>query len=272
MYTFRGQKNIKGGIFMPRNARKDLNTSFFHVITQGINKEYIFESTEYKNKYFRLLKKSSINYNVKIVAYCIMSNHAHLLIYADNSTELSNFMKEVNENYARYYNYKQGRVGYVFRNRFLSEPIYSERYLRNCMVYIHNNPVKAKIVKKCEDYMFSSYQDYIKRKNFVNDNLIKLVFNTIELNMEEYRKMHLKEFYFLDYKNTTIDNIKEIAEEYKKQYKKNPCENMEELIYYIKQNINTSNRKIAKSLGIDRNKVDRILSSNNSKRKNERNN
>lgn len=130
---------------MPRIGRKKLQTTFFHIIVQGINKEYIFYNEEYIKEYKKLLLDNLNKYNVKIIAYCIMNNHTHILLYTENIEEMSKYMKSINTSYAKYYNRNENRVGIVFRNRYESEPIYEKRYLLNCIGYIHNNPVKAGI-------------------------------------------------------------------------------------------------------------------------------
>lgn len=141
-----------------------MKSSFFHVIIQGHKKEYIFRKERYIYQYVKLIRKYIKETNLTIIAYCIMQNHVHFLIQVkDNIEELSKFFHKLNTMYARYYNYmEEGRVGHVYRDRFLSEPITSHRYLVQCIKYIHFNPVKAKIVKRCEDYKFSSYRFFKK--------------------------------------------------------------------------------------------------------------
>ena len=78
-------------------------------MVQGINKEYIFNQEIYIKKYLKFLKENQKQTNLKIIAYCIMTNHAHLLIKAENIQELSKFMQKVNSSYARYYNYMEKR-------------------------------------------------------------------------------------------------------------------------------------------------------------------
>ena len=157
-------------IAISRVARKINRASFFYVIVQGIDKENIFKEERNKNQYLKLMKKLCEKYNIKIVAYCIMDNHAHFLVNIDEIKSLSKAMHTINCLYARYYNYtKDGRRGYVFKDRFVSEPITSKRYFINCIKYIHMNPVKARIVKKCEEYKFSSYN--IFKQKVLNSQL-----------------------------------------------------------------------------------------------------
>lgn len=73
---------------MPRIARKDLNTPFLHVMVQGVNKEYIFNKSEYIERYLKIIKKNNEKYKVTILAYCIMNNHAHFLMHAENIEKL----------------------------------------------------------------------------------------------------------------------------------------------------------------------------------------
>ena len=151
---------------MSRIARQYKYASFFHVIVQGIGKEEIFKKKRYINEYLNLIKRYVNELNLDIVAYCIMTNHAHLLIRTGKIEKISKLMQKVNSIYARYYNYMEnGRVGYVFRDRFVSEPIDSKTYLINCIKYIHMNPVKARIVSRCSQYKFSSYNMYVKYLN-----------------------------------------------------------------------------------------------------------
>ena len=136
---------------MPRIPRSYIETSFFHVITQGINKSYIFEQAIDIKYYISIMYKLKDEHNIKIKAYCIMNNHAHMLLEADIK-ELSKYMQRLNTKYAIYYNKKYNRVGYVFRDRFKSEGIFSEQQLYSCINYIYNNPVKAKICNHPMEY------------------------------------------------------------------------------------------------------------------------
>lgn len=250
---------------MPRRARKDLSASFFHVIAQGLNKEFIFTDDEYKRKYLKLLECEKVNYELEIIAYAIMNNHVHMIIYSEKNNELSKFMKKVNELYARFYNYKKNRVGYVFRDRFLSEPITNESYLLRCISYIHNNPVKAGLVDCCENYKFSSYNDYINKSGFINDDIIKLVFCSKKLDYDYYKDMHNKNYYLLEYEQKVDENIKEIITEFQDRYMMEwkqilkQIEILEEIAPEIKDRMIISDNQLAKYLRVSRYRLKQIL-------------
>ena len=161
---------------MPRIARKDLETSFFHVMIQGVNREYIFDKMEYIEKYISLLNRYKDEFSITILAYCIMNNHAHIVIYTEDIAKMSKYMHKVNGLYAQYYNKKEERVGIVFRNRFESEPICNERYLIQCIKYVHMNPVNANIVQNPAQYQYSTYNDYISNTGVAKSQILMEIF------------------------------------------------------------------------------------------------
>ena len=194
---------------MPRISRNNIISQYIHVITQGIKKEYIFKKDEYKQEYMKLLNKIVEEFeSTKILAYCIMDNHAHLLIYTNEIEELSKIMSRVNTAYGIFYNKHTNRVGYVFKNRYYTQQILDEKHLFNTLVYIHKNPVKANMVEKEDDYTYSSYNSYVKNK--VNKEVVKLLFNTDD---------YMDQFYYI-HKNFLPENIIDIKEEQEKSEQK----------------------------------------------------
>ena len=135
---------------MPRIPRMYLDTEYFHVITQGLNKSYIFDSPIDIKYYIKNMYELKDKYDINIIAYCVMNNHAHILIRSRAIENLSKYMHDLNTRYGCYYNKKYKRVGYVFRDRYKAEGIYTESHLYSCIKYIYNNPVKAGICNKPE--------------------------------------------------------------------------------------------------------------------------
>ncbi len=202
---------------MPRIARKSLDTSFFHIMVQGINKEYIFAEKCEMEKYLNLLEKNYEECNIEIIAYCIMNNHAHLLVYTEQKMELTKFMSKVNTSYAIYYNKKHNRCGYVFRNRYNVEPIFTEKHLLSCIKYIHYNPVEAKICKNEGDYQYSSYNDYISKTRFVNEQVLKTCFENIGCDYISAIVNNYNCNNFIENLENICTNPEEIIREFKKQ-------------------------------------------------------
>jgi len=89
-----------------------------------------------------------------------MDNHVHLIIEVNSRINISKIMHAVNLSYSVKFRKKYGWTGYVWQGRFKSNVIEGERYIVECIDYIHNNPVRAKIVENIESYLWSSYRFY----------------------------------------------------------------------------------------------------------------
>ena len=220
VYIIRGYGGgiyIKKGVFMPRIARINSQSNFHHIMVQGINKEYIFKDEFHIENYLNIIIKKLIDSNINILAYCIMNNHTHFLIYSEKNDYLSKFMQKVNTSYSQFYNHYNKRVGYVFRDRYLSQDILSQNQLYNCLKYIHNNPVKANIVKKMSEYKYSSYKEFFGKKQIITKEGIKLLLGSSNDYMELFNFIHttFNENDFIDIKEK---EIQEFSSEFKKKY------------------------------------------------------
>lgn len=257
---------------MPRLSRNSINSKYIHVITQGIKKEYIFQEEKYKQEYIELLNRITQEYtSVKILAYCIMDNHAHFLIYTDEIESLSKVMSKLNTSYGIFYNKTKDRVGYVFRNRYYTQEIADKKHLLNTLVYIHKNPVKANMVKDERDYLYSSYCNYIDGK--VDEEIINMIFNTSN---------YLDQFFYI-HKNFSEENILEIKEEqetaqqkmkkivkrfcdkyqYDLQYIKKDNYLLMLLIKEIKSNCDISNKAICEYIIVGKNRISKLFKEDN---------
>lgn len=250
---------------MPRMARKNLETGFFHVMAQGIKKEKIFYKNEYKEKYIHLIKFFMEKQKIDIVSYCIMDNHVHMIIYTENIHELTIFMRKLNTTYAINYNKEENRVGYVFRNRFECKEIYNQDYLTKCIKYIHMNPVKAKIVELEKDYKYSSYNDYINKKGIITEKLIQKIFNSKYNYLKEFLKIEYDEELFkeLEREKLTEEELKKQIDNFIKKEEITLKELKEDkrLIkkLYNSMEVKPTKMKLAEYIGISRVKLSKIL-------------
>ncbi len=156
---------------MPRRPRRMSNSGYMHVIVRGVGKQILFEDSMDFKHFLKRLELYSLETEVKICAYCLMENHVHLLVHS-KSESLALFMKKIGVSYSGYYNKKYDRVGHLFQDRYLSEPVETENYLMTVFRYILRNPQKAGICNAA-DYKWSSYGLYENPPKFMDLVLIK---------------------------------------------------------------------------------------------------
>ncbi len=194
---------------MARTSRNNMgNSSFFHVMVQGINKEYIFNTEKNKKKYLEEIYKN--NKDVEIIAYCIMNNHTHILVQTEKMQNIEDWMRKSNTSYALYYNKIKERVGYVFRDRYKLQPIKNEKHLYLCADYIHNNPVKAKICKNKKDYEFSSYSEIYNGNQIALHDRISQMITECWIKNGKVDDEKIEEFEFLEETNISKEKLCEV--------------------------------------------------------------
>ena len=162
---------------MPRLPRQKSESGIYHIMLRGINQQVIFEDNEDYIKFVEILQKYKAVSGYKVFAYCLMSNHIHMLVKVEQE-DLDLLMKRIEGSYVYWYNWKYYRRGHLFQDRFKSEPVEDDSYFLTVLRYIHQNPLKAGIVKKIDDYQFSSYNDYMNEINDVVD--IDFVFSLMD--------------------------------------------------------------------------------------------
>jgi len=109
--------------------------------------------------YLSLLKHYKSRFQVKILAYCLMPNHSHLLTEITKVNTLHKFMHGLNLAYSQHYKSRYPWQGHLWQDRYKSYLIEKEKYLLTCMEYIEANPVKAKLVLNAEDYVWCSARE-----------------------------------------------------------------------------------------------------------------
>ncbi|MCW9014219.1 MAG: transposase [Gammaproteobacteria bacterium] len=142
---------------MPRRARMYLAGLPYHIVQRGNNREACFIEVENYLYYLELLREVSARYGMSLHAYCLMTNHIHLLVTPGTNTTISNTMKVVGSRYAQYINKKYNRTGTLWEGRHKSSLVQSDKYFLICSRYIELNPVAAGMVKSPEEYKWSSY-------------------------------------------------------------------------------------------------------------------
>lgn len=146
---------------MPRRFTKFVKGSYYHIYNRGAQKQKIFYESETYLYFLRLLKKYSSEFQITVVAYCLMPNHFHLLVRVDGEKNLSTCMAQLLNAYVKAFNKKYQRSGPLFAERFKSILVEKNNYLIHLCRYIHLNPLKASIVNDLKNWPFSNYLEFV---------------------------------------------------------------------------------------------------------------
>ncbi len=142
---------------MPRTPRLKSASDIYHVMIRGINQVQLFYDDEDKSAFLDRLERYKKECEFSLYAWCLMGNHAHLLVKTDLDT-LSVAMKKLQLSYSSYYDRKYDRTGYLFQDRFKSKPVDGDAYFLATLRYIHRNPLEA----GGEVSEWTSYDEYTK--------------------------------------------------------------------------------------------------------------
>lgn len=149
---------------MARKPRIEFDGAFYHVITRGNQKQKIFKDVSDCQKYLQILTIYKNRYHCRLYAYILMSNHVHLLIETKD-TPLSKILQGINQSYTLYFNRRYRMVGHLFQGRYKAILCDQDAYLLALLKYIHQNPLRAKIVETLKDYPWSSHHAYAGKNN-----------------------------------------------------------------------------------------------------------
>jgi len=144
---------------MARKARVDPESGWHHVMNRGAARQQIFHYARDGIRFEQLLAEGSEMHGVEVHAYCLMSNHFHLLVRCPTGG-LSDFMHRVGSLYTRHINVRMARDGPIFRGRFRSLLIDTADYLDRAGRYIHRNPIDIRPVVDLDRYRWSSFRCY----------------------------------------------------------------------------------------------------------------
>lgn len=150
----------------------------YHITTRGNRRNDIFRAEEDFEIYLSILENNLVYYsslNYRLVAYCLMDNHVHLIIQTDKEP-LKRFMARLNSMYTKYFNKKYNYIVHLFQARYFAESIENDIQLLEVSRYVHLNLVKARMVEWPDEYKWSSYS------MLIGDRYAKLIDEDIILN------------------------------------------------------------------------------------------
>jgi len=243
---------------------------------RGNERKSIFNSDEDKQRFMETVDEKKRGNRFYLHAFCLMDNHIHLML-SEGVEDIARVMKRITVSYVYYFNKKYKRVGHLFQDRFKSEVVEQDSHVLTLARYIHQNPVRAGIVKKAADYKWSSYDCYLNEDNCFSKILDT---DTILGLFSEDRKAAVKKFEeymseeseesFIDLKEEVGVTDEEAARElFEKMLLERGFKNKNEVkvqlldsvIKDLRAKTNLSIRKIAAITGLNKDKVNKILRS-----------
>lgn len=178
---------------MARKPRKFCESQIYHVILRGNNKQILFCDDLDRKFFLNRLEKYSTELGISVFAYCLMSNHVHILLGKANPS-LSKFVQKLATSYAMYFNRRYERSGHLFEGRFKSEPVETDEYFKTAIRYIFQNPLKVSIEKSLS-YRWSSYLLTIKenRHSIIDKEYLFNLFETKQQFIDFMNQIETKE-------------------------------------------------------------------------------
>ena len=218
---------------MSRLARNISQSGLYHILFRGVNQQNIFEEASDFEKLKETIAIVKQDLHFEIYAYCFMSNHVHIVLKEKTLGDISLIMKRILTKYARWYNIKYGRSGALIANRYKSVPVEIDEYFLHLIRYVHQNPIKAGIIDKIENYPYSSFKEYINKAELTDTNfLLKMI--SIEEFIDYHKEIEIMKFRVTDSKRKTDEDV----------------------LMFLKKNYNIDNPKsISKFSKIERNKI-----------------
>lgn len=195
-----------------KNSRKVyIPDSYYHIYNRGLDKKTIFLDRQDYSVFLSLIKRYLDNEpakdlkgrdypwlheDIELVAFCLMPNHFHLLVYQIKEDSAHQLLKNVSGSYTAYFNKKYKRIGPLFQDRFKAVLIQRDEYLQHISRYIHLNPASYR------SWEFSSLPYYLgtKRANWIRPDRIMELFSSVA----EYKDFVVD---YEDYK-LTLDSLK----------------------------------------------------------------
>lgn len=148
---------------MARPLRIEYPGAFYHVVNRGLERRELFRHEKDHEFFLSLLNKAAEKFGLKVHSYCLMTNHYHLFVETPKG-HIAKIMRLVDGTYTQKFNHKYNRVGPLMQGRYKATLVDQDHYSLQVSKYVHLNPLKAGMVKKLEDYKWSSYPFFVSKQ------------------------------------------------------------------------------------------------------------
>lgn len=259
---------------MPRQQRQKSKSGYYHIMIRGNERRNIFNDDEDRFRLMDTLYEKKQGNKFHLHAFCLMDNHVHLFI-SEGIEDIALVMKRITVSYVHYFNKKYNRIGHLFQDRFRSEAIEGEGYVLSLIGYIHQNPVKANIVKTASEYPWSSYNSYSNENHFSKMLDMNTILGLFSPDNEIAKKLFKNDMnvvsqeLFIDIPDDVkrIDEVaaKELFEKIKLELStdidKCPKVELTKMLKQFRGETNLSFRKMSTITGLNKDKLNQLLKS-----------
>jgi len=142
---------------MPRVRREFVPGVSVHIMQRGLNRMVVFHDAADHMAFLVKLHHSLGRYDIRPHAFALMNNHFHLIVTPEDKLAIPLLMREVASRYVKYYNRRYARIGTIWNGRYKTKAIGDEAYWLTCLIYVEQNPVRAKMTSTPDEYRWSSY-------------------------------------------------------------------------------------------------------------------
>ena len=181
---------------MPRKPRKCSSTGYYHITNRGVGRARVFNEPEDHAFFLYCLQLAQCVCHFKVLAYCIMTTHFHIVIKCDGPVPTSLF-QSVGARFSAYYHKRHKCAGQIFQGRFYSEAIETESHLLSAIRYVWRNPIAARICSHLATYPWSSYNCLDQSDELIDDDLLYSFMSPAEWRnfaLQETGERHLEPF------------------------------------------------------------------------------
>jgi putative transposase len=148
---------------VPRTRRKPTAGLIHHVINRGNDKRTLFFSAKDYQKFLRLMVRAAKRHPLPLLAFCLMPNHWHFVVWPEEEGQVASHLQWLTGMHARWFQSRHSRVGFghVYQDRYRIFPVRDERHLLLLLKYVESNPLRAGLVKRAEDWRWSSLRIHL---------------------------------------------------------------------------------------------------------------
>ena len=231
---------------MTRIIRTFSKSNVYHIIIKGCNDGVIFYDDMDRNIFLDRIKLTKEEFKYKVYAYCLMSNHVHMVIDVQQEN-LSKAIQSLTIRYASYFNKKYDRKGTFVQGRFKSKNIENQRYFLEVCRYVHRNPEKVGI-EKTSEYRWSSYKEYIGKEKIIEKKTLLYYLNNSMENFVKYTNKIEDIQEIMKYADFEINNKLNDQELINIILKKFNYDSIDKVINYFKEKENLTDLKDLKNI------------------------